>query len=101
MKPQEPEKVEKTVSLEEIENKVPEPLKQSFLERPPFESPLIRLKSTITATLQQELEKMKPIGIEVPKSTNNSVDVGTTCKNGGCKEVFKKTKIIAISNSFL
>ena len=76
---------------EVIEYKAPEPLKPSSLERPPFDSPLVKLKHSISATLQQELDKIKanPVAAEIV-SLSSSVDgirVGAGCRNGGCQKV--------------
>jgi cysteine/histidine-rich domain-containing protein len=93
VKPVEPEKVEidKTLTDEVIEYKAPQPLKPSLLERPPFDSPLVKLKYSVSASLQQELNKMSNKSEEnsIPHISNmsNEVAVGTSCTNGGCKEV--------------
>lgn len=93
-KPVEPEKpeVDKSKASEVIEYKAPEPLKPSTLLRPPFDSPLIKLKYSISASLQQELEKSKATDTTAQTVVNNSspdsVRVGACCKNGGCQQVF-------------
>jgi len=93
VKPAEPEKVEvdKTLTDEVIEYKAPQPLKPSLLERPPFDSPLVKLKYSVSASLQQELNKLSNKSEENSVSHNynmsNEVAVGTSCTNGGCKEV--------------
>lgn len=92
-KPIEPEKpeVDKSKANEIIEYKAPEPLKPSSLERPPFDSPLVKLKYSISATLQQEIDKnkMNPASNKdvINSSTDGGVKVGAGCKNGGCQKV--------------
>lgn len=94
VKAPEPEKLEVVKDNPENVNneKILQPLKPSLLERPPFDSPMIKLKSTISSSLAQELAKIECDG-NVPNkvfnnhSSTNTIEVGTTCKNGGCKEV--------------
>lgn len=104
MKPAQPEKVEvdKTLADEVIEYKAPQPLKPSLLERPPIDSPLVKLKYSVSPSLQQELNKLSNKSEEnsISHSYNmpNEVAVGTSCTNGGCKEViFIFLKIIHLS----
>ncbi|XP_046631656.1 cysteine and histidine-rich domain-containing protein 1-like [Daphnia pulicaria] len=93
-KPVEPEKpeVDKSKASEVIEYKAPEPIKPSSLLRPPFESPLIKLKYSISASLQQELEKVKATDnssqIVENNFTSDGIRVGASCKNGGCKQTY-------------
>ncbi len=93
MKPEEPEnpEVDKSKASEVIEYKAPEPLKPSSLLRPPFDSPLIKLKYSISASLQQELEKVKATDnsrqIVESNLSSDSIRVGASCKNGGCQQV--------------
>jgi len=94
VKATEPEKSEVVKdNTENIKNeKFLQPLKPSLLERPPFDSPMIKLKSTISSSLAIELAKIECDG-NVPNkvlknyTSGNTMEVGTTCKNGGCKEV--------------
>ncbi len=94
VKAPEPEKSEVVKdNTENIKNeKFLQPLKPSLLERPPFDSPMIKLKSTISSSLAIELAKIECDG-NVPNkvlknyTSGNTMEVGTTCKNGGCKEV--------------
>lgn len=96
-KPIEPEKpeIDKSKANEVIEYKTPEPLKPSTLERPPFDSPLIKLKYSISATLQKELDKAKAdgsSGVAVKNSSiSDGIQIGAGCKNGGCQVVFSNS----------
>lgn len=91
MKPKEPEKVEVEKSQEVIEYKAPEPIKPSLLERPPFDAPLVKLKYSISSSLQQEMDKVSTNSEKNSVSINNvrssEIAVGTSCTNGGCREV--------------
>lgn len=95
VKPPEPEKIkiDKSKADEIIEYKAPEPIKPSTLERPPYDSPLVKLKSSISPSLSQELEKKMAQGENassmVTTPFSDEVKVGALCKNGGCKEVGK------------
>ena len=97
-KPAEPEKaeVDKSKANEVIEYKIPEPIKPSTLERPPFESPLTKLKYSVSASLKQELEKAKatedPNPIVTYSSSSNNIRVGASCKHGGCQLVILQTE---------
>jgi len=88
LKPVEPEKpAEEKIDIPQKKN---EPLKPSALERPPFDSPLIKLKSTISPSLQKELAKLEesnPSGESTP-TAKKEITAGTLCKNGGCNETF-------------
>ena len=62
-----------------------------MLTRPPFDAPLLKLKSTISASLQQELAKQKEnqnasVETKSPQIIGG-IQIGARCKNGGCKEV--------------
>ncbi|XP_057380892.1 cysteine and histidine-rich domain-containing protein 1-like isoform X1 [Daphnia carinata] len=94
-KPVEAEKpeVDKSKASEIIEYKAPEPLKPSTLLRPPFDSPLIKLQYSVSASLQQELEKSKPTDNSSQTAINNSfsdsIRIGASCKNGGCQQTYQ------------
>ncbi|KAL4716399.1 hypothetical protein ACJJTC_006761 [Scirpophaga incertulas] len=51
------------------------------LPRPPFESPLTKLEARIADSLKEVVQK---ISQSVPASKNGIVEIGTSCKNGGC-----------------
>ena len=93
VKPVEPEKpqVDKSKTDEVIVYQAPQPVKQSLLERPPFDSTLVRLKTAISASLQQELDKLKDVSPAENLTVNvpvvGGIAVGTACKHGACKEV--------------
>lgn len=74
VKPIEPEKpAQKIVEEEEEEEpvKIPEPVKPSALERPPFESALITLKPTIAPALKQSIDNLV-VGDVKKQSTTES-----------------------------
>ncbi|KAL0281418.1 UNVERIFIED_CONTAM: hypothetical protein PYX00_002409 [Menopon gallinae] len=98
VKPPEPEKpkVEKTKSDEVYEYVAPTP-KVSTLERPPFDSPLVRLKPEISNALKAEIESVA--AKKANADGEEEVQIGTTCKNSGCKAAYEgpetnKTKCI-------
>ena len=83
---------DKSKAADIIEYTAPSPIKPSTLERPPFDAPLVRLKSTISASLQKELYKKLEqkengtLSIQ-SKVSDGVITAGTLCKNGGCKQV--------------
>jgi len=93
VKPAEPEKreVDKSTADQVIVQKTPQPLKPSALPRAPFNTPLVKLKSCFSPSLQKELEKLKEKENESTHSApaaRKEIKVGTLCKNGGCNETF-------------
>lgn len=63
--------------------------KPAPLQRPPFDAPLIKLKSTISPSLQKELAKLAETSSHeniIPVS-RKEITAGTLCKHGGCNQV--------------
>jgi len=89
VKPVEPEKpaAEKVVEVPQMMN---QPVKPPALERPPFDAPLIKLKTSISPSLQRELGKLvesNPNEGNTP-TLRKEITVGTLCKHGGCNETY-------------
>lgn len=77
-------------------------MKVKLLQRPPFESPLERLKFSVSSSLVQELAKADPDQIEHSTITSCSkIKHGTPCLNRGCKEVRKSKWKIILDNYVL
>ncbi|KAK9884774.1 hypothetical protein WA026_009004 [Henosepilachna vigintioctopunctata] len=85
IKPPEPQKskVEVIDKTEVIEVK---PIKPSHLPRPPFDTPLISMKPEIAPSLKQQVNNRQ---IPLETSNSNEIEIGTTCKNGGCKAIYQ------------
>jgi hypothetical protein len=59
----------------------------SSLRRPPWESPLTRVKATVAASLRKELD-VNPLGAAAAEDgAVGEIKLGESCKNAGCKEV--------------
>jgi len=78
---------------EVVEYRPPVPLKRDIVQRPSEDTPLVRLPVTISASLKQLLEKQNEVAdSESQKFVNSgtsSVEIGTTCKNPSCKQVYE------------
>lgn len=100
-KPKEPEK---PVQSESSENEKPEAVivkahlpdkPEDLSTRPSEDEPMVRLKSTVGATLKQALEKqMQNINLNDKSSSecateSTAVKVGESCKNSGCKKSYE------------
>lgn len=70
VKPVEPEKPAPQVIEEEPEQKIPEPVKPSALERPSFDSTLTKLKPTVAPALKQSIDNL--VVSCVKKTTSDS-----------------------------
>lgn len=91
VKPPEPEKpvVDKSKADEIIEYKAPKELVRESLERPPYESKLVSLKVDVAPALVQQVQSLE-IGCNSSNLDSTSdIPIGTTCKNGGCKQVYE------------
>ncbi|KAJ8919102.1 hypothetical protein NQ315_012087 [Exocentrus adspersus] len=90
IKPPEPEKpVAKEINNAEVVDV--KPLVRKSLERPPFDSPLVTMKPEIAPSLNQMINanEMK----EVQEKGSDEIVIGTSCKNGGCKETYSGPEI--------
>lgn len=89
-KPPEPEKPPQPdiPDMEVIEVK---PIVPSSLKRPPFNTPMVTLTPELAPSLKQQLNTAKPAETkpEENKIKSSQVDVGTTCKNGGCNVIYQ------------
>jgi len=86
VKPVEPENI--TGNLTKEDDKVVEvraPIQES-LPRPSYSTPLVRLKPTIAASLQQQMAKMT---VTTENTATNEVKLGESCKNNGCKNTYQ------------
>jgi len=95
-KPKEPEKPQETESAEQnkaevviVKAHLPEK-PEELSTRPSPDEPMIRLKTTVGATLKQALEKqMQSINLNQNESSDatesKGVKIGEPCKNSGCK----------------
>lgn len=93
VKPPEPEKpaVDKSTANEIIEVQIKEKVIPE-IKRPPFDTPLVRLKPEVSTSLKESLAAMKisgdgdngKVNVEDPEN----IPLGTACKNNSCKEVY-------------
>ncbi|KAK6645104.1 hypothetical protein RUM43_001380 [Polyplax serrata] len=87
VKPPQPEKpeVDKSKAKEVVVCKAPLP-KVSTLERPPFNTPLVKMVPKVSPKLKSQIESIVKQQQETTK--NDEVTVGTNCKNRGCKATY-------------
>lgn len=73
VKPVEPEKPAPQI-VEDVEEpeKIPEPVKPSALERPPFETDLTTLTPTIAPALKQSIDKLEVSDVKKETSAHDS-----------------------------
>jgi len=86
-KPSEPEKppVDRC-KVDEVIQVITKPRnKETFLERPPFDTPQLTLSPTISPIL---LEQIKGLTVLENKPTDGSIQIGQTCKNNSCKGTY-------------
>jgi len=75
------------VEVPQVKNTLSKP---APLQRPPFDAPLIKLKSTISPSLQKELAKLAETSSHeniIPVS-RKEITAGTLCKHGGCNQTY-------------
>ncbi|PNF28624.1 Cysteine and histidine-rich domain-containing protein [Cryptotermes secundus] len=90
-KPPEAERppVSKSKSDEVIEYKAPQAPVFESLERPPFESPMVELQVEVSPALVQQVKSLtRPESRNPVGSKAVEIAVGTSCKNGGCKQTY-------------
>jgi len=87
VKPINPEKITGNLSKEEPEIVETRPPIQPAGERPPRDTPLVRLMPTVAASLQQAIAALPA---PVVNGDAETVSEGETCKNNGCKASFSK-----------
>ncbi|XP_055697799.1 cysteine and histidine-rich domain-containing protein morgana isoform X3 [Phlebotomus papatasi] len=89
-KPPEPEKPEKKAEDVEFEEVKPirPPIRESQLQRPDFETPLVTLEAKVAPSLKQQIDALAPTK-KKESEASAEVAVGTTCKNRGCNGTFQ------------
>ncbi|XP_017036380.1 cysteine and histidine-rich domain-containing protein morgana [Drosophila kikkawai] len=91
VKPPEPEKPVKQESDKDEVIEVRAPIKEA-LPRPPIETPLTVLQSTVAPALKALVFTTKsPADARPATKSNDSIEVGTSCKNNGCTYSFMGT----------
>lgn len=88
VKPAEPENITGNLSKED-ERKVIEvraPIQES-LPRPPYNTPLVRLKATVASSLEDQLKSLQNTA-DQNGNTGDEVRIGESCKNNGCKNTY-------------
>ncbi|XP_055588066.1 cysteine and histidine-rich domain-containing protein morgana [Uranotaenia lowii] len=95
-KPPEPEKPDKKDNHveEPVPEKIPEPIRKSTLVRPEFDSPLTELQPTVAPAFKKQMDEL-PRNVDNAKKVTSSdlseIQVGTTCKHGGCQYSYEGT----------
>ncbi|CAH0714499.1 unnamed protein product, partial [Brenthis ino] len=87
VKPPEPEKKALDKELEKKEViEVRAPIVGPQLPRPSFDSPMVTLQPSIAESLKEIVHKAAQ---ESMAPTDGSIQIGTTCKNGGCSTSYE------------
>ncbi|KAJ9586871.1 hypothetical protein L9F63_019553, partial [Diploptera punctata] len=75
----------------------PAPVIQA-LKRPPLNSPLVLMKVDISPALIEQVRSLKrPLGDSKVCKDGDEIAIGTSCKNGGCKQVYEGPTSVANS----
>ncbi|CAD7085389.1 unnamed protein product [Hermetia illucens] len=88
VKPAEPEKLAATNVEKEFVRK---PILVA-LDRPPFDTDLIKIEPEVTAALKEAVDALLPKAVE-PVSKLDVIENGTICKNSGCKHSYTSKEV--------
>uniref|UniRef100_A0A0A9W051 Cysteine and histidine-rich domain-containing protein n=1 Tax=Lygus hesperus TaxID=30085 RepID=A0A0A9W051_LYGHE len=105
VKPPEPEKpkIDKSLEEEVIEYRAPTAPEPKPLERPPYDTPMAKMKVSANKALMDQLAALKTSGDhnKVPETgSTTDIPIGTSCQNNSCKTVYEGAATLSTSCTY-